>query len=118
MRCCPGLGVKTPCPWPSGGRRYASSHGQVGGVAPPVGMSLGCRCPLTRFPKGLSSWGFGVREDQSTTRARNVPMTSKLRRIKPTFNLMSGALGLAAALAKLGWESERLGAANLELTWC
>lgn len=43
---------------------------------------------LTRFPKGFSSLGFGDSDDQSTTKPRNVPMTSKLRRMKPTLSLI------------------------------
>lgn len=48
---------------------------------------------LTSFLNGSSSLGFGDRDDQSTTKPRKVPITSKLRRINPTFNLISVGSG-------------------------
>lgn len=58
-----------------------------------LGHWLVCCCQLTRFPNGSSSLGFGDRDDQSTTKPRKVPITSKLRRINPTFSLISVGSG-------------------------
>lgn len=54
-------------------------------------MWLRACCVLTLFSNGLSLLALGVRVDQSTNRPRNVPMTSRLRRMNPTLSLMLAA---------------------------